>query len=150
MFAAAMITGSDGTYTGSSPGGVGGYGAYSYSYSVPAGAVAPSGGSGTFTSGTPTSAESGGSSGGGTMYGGYAPATPGAPGGAPAGFSLFGPFGERGPYTELRYPEMRFLRAGENPTELLNSLRAQKITGGITPMGWGVLALILIAMLKGK
>jgi len=37
MFAAAMITGSDGTYTGSSPGGVGGYGLTVTAYSIPAG-----------------------------------------------------------------------------------------------------------------
>lgn len=145
MFGAMMITGDAGTYSGSSPGGVGGYGAYSYSYTIPAGSSVPSG-PGTYASGAITST------------GAAAPATAAeaaaASGSAPGGIvtsllSSFGPFGERGPYTEINYPEMRFLRAGENPTELLSSLRTQATaTSRLTPIGWAVLALAVFSMIK--
>lgn len=147
MFGAMMITGSDGTYTGSSPGGVGGYGAYNYSYSIPAGSSVPSG-SGTYASGAITST---GAAAPATAAEAAAAAASGSPGGIVASLlSSFGPFGERGPYTELNYPEMRFLRAGENPTELLSSLRTQEATASkkITPIGWAVLALAVFSLIK--
>ena len=76
----------------------------------------------------------------GALFGGYALPAPGR--------AAIGAIGEGGPYTELDYPEMRFLKAGENPTELLTSLRRQQI-GKPTLAGWAVLALITIAALKG-
>ena len=67
------------------------------------------------------------------------------------GFASRGPLGEGGPYTELDYPEMRFLRAGENPTELLTSLRQQQAKaamGKVTPVGWAALLIIGLGILK--
>ena len=71
----------------------------------------------------------------------------GAPGYSP-GVAARGAFGEGGPYTELDYPEMRFLRAGENPTELLSSLRQRRAGKPNTLAQALVIGLVAFALLK--
>ncbi len=67
--------------------------------------------------------------------------------GLPSGTAARGAFGEGGPYTELDYPEMRFLRAGENPTELLSGLRQQQ--GKPSSLAQAlVIGLVALALLK--
>ncbi len=145
--------------SGSSPGGVGGYGAYSYSYNIPG---SYPGGSYSAASAIDTSgaavADSGGGGGGGGGSGG---SSSGSSGGASLNkpeesrrnLGRFGPFGERGPYTEINYPAMRFLRAGETPTELLSQVRQQwensqqQAQGNLTTFDWLTLAALLLITL---